>query len=527
MIYKPAKLSQKVLSMVSSFTAADYRHASASLDKTSTSASSVTDEDSSPSSLATPLTPYSPIPLSRYPSDLKKSHHCMFDGCNRSYNRPAKLEQHVRSHTNARLFICPHSSCAKDFLRGSHLKQHIKSAHSDIRDYQCNQDGCQKSFLTATRLRRHLAAHEGREKYRCVETDCGKTFRKHSTLQAHLDKVHKGIRPHLCAFLKEDGHKCGRGFDTIWKLRDHCGRMHEIKHIFCTICPQSATDKYDESKSENGLRPFPTHAALQDHIAAEHPPTCSQCGTGCLSQAALNSHIEVYHSTRTIDERKTYRCLEPHCEASFTKKGNLNVHLRTIHGDEYCFCGNELSSTWRDIECWNGSDACGASFKTKAKLENHIRTAHLNLDPVDKGKADREEKRARRKILPTLTKLTGSGYNKASEGQIPCPVHRCHHQFLQDYDRDIHLKSYHGLADSESQGMQEYHIESLYMQPAFQEYWNLAMAEDVEADGALDIHFAGSLDTKDVDENIEAAASKGGNSGLAAIPTMLQMEVIG
>lgn len=503
------KVSRKVQLIIPCSTAADSLQASVASSKGSSLASSVVDEDWSPSNVATPSTPFSPTPLSRHPSDLNKIHRCTFNGCKRSYNRPAKLEEHVRSHTNTRLFICPHSPCTKDFLRDSHLKQHIKSAHSDVRDYHCNQDGCQKSFLTATRLKRHQAAHDGREKFRCMKTGCGKTFRKHSTLQAHIANFHDGKKPFICAFLNEDGRRCGTGFDTVWKLRDHCGRMHEMKQILCTICLQSTKDDLEDLESDFFAPIFTTHAALQEHIAVEHPPTCSQCGASCMSQGALNSHIEIYHGALTVDDRKTHHCQESSCGASFTKKGNLNVHTRTVHGQRRFVCGSEQSNKLNKIDIWDGSDACGDSFKTKANLENHIRSAHLGLDRMGNSKAKRKEKRAMRDKSSTLTRLTGSGYDETSERHIVCLVQDCPYRFFRDYDHEMHLMSHHGLADLEIQAMHSSRNLSLHRRPTFHECWNLATADDMAADEALDLHFEDDLHMNGVDGSVEAAASMG------------------
>ena len=272
---------------------------------------------------ATPLTPQS-SGSPQYPSNVKKIP-CTFDGCHKLFNRQAKLIQHLRSHTGTRPFVCSHDFCNKAYLRDSHLQHHIKSAHTQIRDYVCTWKGCEKAFATGTRFRRHIAAHEGNTKV-CTVDGCGQVFRKHSTMEAHISKVHRGIKPYVCQFLDEDaGKMCGMAFDKPAQLRSHEGRMHSRNTFECTICLPDP---------DGNVRPlFPTYGVLQEHIKTDHPPTCEQCGLACSTKSALKSHIEIKHGATKLEERKNIVCPEPGCGKGFTKKGNLNVHVQSAHND--------------------------------------------------------------------------------------------------------------------------------------------------------------------------------------------------
>ena len=115
-----------------------------------------------------PLTPASP----RKPPSELKTIPCPYEDCLKTFNRPARLKDHIRSHTNERPFVCSFEECRKTFRRDTHLKHHFKSAHTNERNYKCEWEGCEKRFLTATRLKRHYAVHEGREKYRVTHLTC-------------------------------------------------------------------------------------------------------------------------------------------------------------------------------------------------------------------------------------------------------------------------------------------------------------------------------------------------------------------
>ncbi|PHH67547.1 hypothetical protein CDD83_6529 [Cordyceps sp. RAO-2017] len=56
---------------------------------------------------ATPVTAAT-TPRAKFPSDLKTLA-CTWPGCGKTFNRPARLRDHLNSHTNRRPFKCPAS----------------------------------------------------------------------------------------------------------------------------------------------------------------------------------------------------------------------------------------------------------------------------------------------------------------------------------------------------------------------------------------------------------------------------------
>ena len=436
----------------------------------------------------TPLTPISSKASPRHPSDVYKVHNCPYEQCSKSFNRPAKLTQHLRSHTNDRPFVCPHTDCRKDFLRESHLKHHLKSAHSDVREHVCEWPSCGKGFITATRLRRHHAAHGGREKFRCTHTGCGQTFRKHGTLHKHITTIHEGGDPFICRELGEAGMECGAGFDTESKLKSHTGRVHGAKSFWCSIC---------SSDPDERIEAFSTHAALQAHIQQEHPPTCDDCGLKCTSQGALKSHIEVIHGGLDIDQRKTHICPESGCGCAFTKKGNLNAHVQIVHVGKRFICGGTDLKTLKNVEEWDMSSACGEASTSKRNLERHIRTVHLGLAVAGKSKQHRKHNDAYEstsdKKSTMLTQLTGASHETESDRHIVCVVAGCPQRFSRGYDLEIHLQARHGLADLEIQGLFE--EERLYGRPSLDGFTTFLTEMDLEADAIFGMQNANDIAT--------------------------------
>ncbi|KAG0051809.1 hypothetical protein BGZ83_003285 [Gryganskiella cystojenkinii] len=56
----------------------------------------------------------------------KKSHHCPWPNCHKTFTRSAHLARHVRSHGGERPYACPQEGCGKRFSRSDVLKEHIR-----------------------------------------------------------------------------------------------------------------------------------------------------------------------------------------------------------------------------------------------------------------------------------------------------------------------------------------------------------------------------------------------------------------
>jgi uncharacterized Zn-finger protein len=117
------------------------------------------------------LTPRTPsarsTPKPKYASEARKFP-CTYPNCPKSFNRPAKLADHLRSHSNERPFKCTHGGCGKSFTRRTSLKDHIQCLHTHVRDHVCHWEGCDKRFRTPTKLKNHIAIHEGHERFRVI-----------------------------------------------------------------------------------------------------------------------------------------------------------------------------------------------------------------------------------------------------------------------------------------------------------------------------------------------------------------------
>jgi hypothetical protein len=150
-----------------------------------------------------------------------------------------------------------------------------------------------------------------------------------------------------------------------------------------------------------------------------------------------------------------FLCTYSGCDRSFTKQGNLTVHIRTVHeGEKRFVCGETDLSSSKKVAGWDAI-GCGNRYGSKLALEEHIRTAHMGLQ---NAKAERRQrlglnKKPSHSSISTLAALTGQGYVEETGRHIACFYDQCPHRFHRDYDLWVHMTSKHGCSEDEVQGL--------------------------------------------------------------------------
>ncbi|KAK9900265.1 hypothetical protein P389DRAFT_207800 [Cystobasidium minutum MCA 4210] len=247
---------------------------------------------------------------------------CTWEGCSKSYAKPVRLTEHMRSHTGERPFKCTHEGCNASYLRDTHLVAHMRT-HLDEKDkpFTCEEDECGKTFWTNQHLNRHvkLVHEQDSGAYKCEQ--CDAAFNKHNKLREHVAKDHmpEGTKPFICP---EEG--CGKSFRTGSKLRTH-SKIHDKNRYVCMHPSHLAAEvpeknlqsgvtaaEGEEEEGENSGSSFPkfaTWSALQEHNKLEHPPTCPQpeCGGRTFkSNKKMRKHcIKVHLDTIGQSEEDT------------------------------------------------------------------------------------------------------------------------------------------------------------------------------------------------------------------------------
>ena len=93
----------------------------------------------------------------------------------------------------------------------AHVKRHISSVHNKDKPYRCAERlTAPRPFPTKQYLDDHRRTHTGEKPYVCTWPGCTKAFAQQSHLTAHLlAQVHTGDKPYVCT---ADIAKCTKAY---------------------------------------------------------------------------------------------------------------------------------------------------------------------------------------------------------------------------------------------------------------------------------------------------------------------------
>ncbi|THH12074.1 hypothetical protein EW145_g244 [Phellinidium pouzarii] len=391
--------------------------------------------------------------------DDKRRYRCTYDGCNKKYKKPSRLEEHERSHTGARPF--------------AHSRSHLPES---ARSFACQHEDCTKKFWTAQHLKRHEEMHAGEKTFKCPEDGCPESFAKQYQLRSHTVTSHypPGTKPYLCEYSE-----CTKSFSTNQKFKAHV-KIHEERRYVCShsSCSEKEAQVY-----------FSTWSALQTHSRLEHPAKCpyQSCNGKTFSQQkGLRAHLKI-HEQREVELVLAGTVRDDGGEADDEHEDRPIKRRRggEVGRDWKCTeegCTKDFKSR-RDFVC--SIDECGASFGYKHLLRRHV--ARLHSTETGQGQDDFSDERdeaaedsisqmtlklSHKEPASAIDLLTGKAYDDRAKERIlsqhalvcpypnmptlttesstfaqplPSVVTDCTYVFSRAYDFHRHLLSAHGV----------------------------------------------------------------------------------
>lgn len=261
-------------------------------------------------------------------------------------------------------------------------------------------------------------------------------------------------------------------------------------------------------------------------------------------------------------DRKTIVCPHAGCTKAFTRRANLNVHIRAVHEGLRFVCGDDAADmasmttaeggagsvvdrkpfngwTDPDLIAWEArGEGCGRGFVSKMKLEEHIRYVHLRHDrpvPVsvnvlDVG-LDTEQQPA--SLLPGMADIAVTNDALATPSAdmlidallgtnrtLGCTLPGCAARFVRQHDLNLHLQKDHPVTAVDN--------DDKFFNP--EEFWigggDHMDDDDVEPDGAVDSNllvsddmFGAYMDMENI--NMGMPANNDGRSGSMLPPQIL------
>ena len=347
--------------------------------------------------------------------DLTKPFQC--DKCVRKFEIEDDLLQHLRRHDNKDhphlVYFCLHcdnTGFENEERYLDHMKdcdpawefRTIKEGSSNNEDQhkyyyhfpQTEEENisfpwkcklCVRTFRHKKKFEQHLRRHVNSqtidEAYSC--TVCNKEVFQGWAAWKHHEKQCSGndepLPDHIWEVYDQHGllleqqqqvkavmarcHPCGKIFSSNNKLADHLKRVGKW-HSFCGSCDYRILDANE----------------YQKHIATAHGGVvmlrCNKCGESCSNKVMLHAHLSNKHNlrNRAKNNEELTECICPTCGKRLRNRGNLNHHIKTLHGNKELKCNLCPEDNNRNLN---------RTFTSLAHLAQHKRKVHAKTYTCD------------------------------------------------------------------------------------------------------------------------------------------------
>ncbi|XP_022230475.2 zinc finger protein 436 [Drosophila obscura] len=217
--------------------------------------------------------------------------------CHKPFRQQCRLNQHMRSHINEKLYRC--EECGKKLKHLRNFKEHMLT-HTNVKPHQCPI--CGRFYRTTSSLAAHKRTHAEEKPHNCDQ--CGRGYAALDHLKRHM-LTHTGERPYACDL-------CDKAYYDSSSLRQHKVSHTGAKMFTCEICGVGLSQKSGYKK----------HMLVH---SGQKPHTCHICGRAFTFTSNLNAHVRLHSG------EKPFKC--EICGKAFPTKKRLNSHLRVHNKD--------------------------------------------------------------------------------------------------------------------------------------------------------------------------------------------------
>ena len=238
--------------------------------------------------------------------------------CPNVFNDKPSVKYHLRNTHDERKTTC--DQCGQKFTERSILN-HILRAHSED-TFNCEK--CDYTTHVLANLKYHIVTSHDAAYNMCEE--CGKSFKHKNILSMHIKDKHSGkiLNCDQCDFT------C-KGQTT--QLSQHKYTRHWTAQIICIYCnflTSSKSEMEDHKTTHQGdqistLSCTKSDARKRKEKEAQMDLICHLCNVKKKSKASLRLHKSSIH------DGVRYKCLEDGCKFSGRQKGQLTVHIESVH----------------------------------------------------------------------------------------------------------------------------------------------------------------------------------------------------